>query len=281
MKIVYVRMDVPCILVDASYYVFYRFFETLKHYNTVDTTAILQTDTLHENVTFLKRMYQDMDNDVCNMLRYWKTVPNNLFFCRDCARKTIWRNDHIDAYKTQRPTKRLFNPNMFSVISQYCKDRCIQMIGMDRLEADDLIALTKRKLRALNYQSDIVMITNDNDYLQLLDDRTHAFNMNTDKNDLRLRSCGDSRLDLRIKVIMGDRSDNIPPIQPNIGPKKALKLAQLPDTDFNRFLSQHNCREAYERNRQIIDFNAIDGELVKEYDRSIVFELYHPRFPVY
>jgi 5'-3' exonuclease len=281
MKTIYVRVDVPCILVDASYYVFYRFFDTLKHFNVVDTTAILETDTLHENAHFLKRLYQDMDNDICQMLRYWKTVPNNLFFCRDCARRTIWRNDHIDAYKTQRPTKRLFNPCMFSVISQYCKDRCIQVIGLDRLEADDLIALTKRKLREMNYKADIIMITNDNDYLQLLDERTHAFNMNSHKNDLRLRSCGDSKMDLRIKVIMGDRSDNIPPIQPNIGPKKAMKLAQLPEQDFHRFLVQHNCHDAYERNRRMVDFNAIDEFLVQEYERSIGIELYTPRFPVF
>jgi 5'-3' exonuclease len=269
-----VRSDLPCILVDASYYVFYRFYDSLKHQKP-------DGDNLHESPYFLKRVYYDMNADLCEMIRAWRTVVSNIIFCRDCSRATIWRNDHITEYKTHRPMKGTFNPQMFSVVSQYCKDRRIQEMAVERLEADDIIALTKKRLRASGFQAPIIIITNDNDYLQLLDEHTHAFNMNPSHNNLRERSLGDPKLDLRVKLIMGDRSDNIPPIQPNIGPKKALKLAQMSDAEFQDFLEKNHCRDAYSHNSQLIDMDAIRADLKESYDESVQIQLFYPKYNVY
>lgn len=276
-----IRNDLPCILVDASYYVFYRFYDTWKKVRAEAPMTIEDSSQIHESSYFLKRVYYDMNADLCDMIRCWRTVVSNIVFCRDCSRASVWRNDHIGNYKTQRPMKGAFNPQMFSIVSQYCKDRRIQEIFVPRLEADDIIALTKKRLRASGFQSPIIIITNDNDYLQLLDDQTHAYNMNPDHNNLRERSLGDPKLDLRVKLIMGDRSDNIPPIQPNIGPKKALKLAQLPEAEFQAFLDKHQCAAAYYQNCQMINMDAIRTDLQIAYDETIQLNLFYPKYNVY
>lgn len=276
-----IRADRPCILIDASYYVFYRFFDTwnqLRKYPEADT---LLPENCHESPLFLQRVYYDMNADLCEMIRSWRTVPSNIIFCRDCSRASIWRNDHATNYKTQRPMKGNFNPQMFSIVSQYCKDRRIQEMYIDRMEADDLIALTKKHLQSIGFQSPIILITNDNDYLQLLDDQTSAYNMNLENNNLRERSLGDPKLDLRVKVIMGDRSDNIPPIKSNIGPKKALKLALLPDKDFHAFLSKNHCKDAYDHNIQMMDLNAIRADLKKAYNETVEVQLFFPKYKVF
>jgi 5'-3' exonuclease len=172
-----IRSDLPCILVDTSYYVFYRFFDSWKKFRqTCDKLSISVpiTESLCDIPYFLKQVYHDMNADFSEMLRAWRTVSSNLIFCKDCSRASIWRNDHTTQYKSNRPQKNLFNPEMFSLVSQYCKDRRFQEMAVAQLEADDLVALTKKQLRDAGFKSPIILITNDNDYLQLLDDQTHA-----------------------------------------------------------------------------------------------------------
>lgn len=278
------RTDCPCILIDTSYYVFYRFFDSWKkfrgYYDRLNL-SLPSTEKVHETPYFLKQVYNDMNSDFCEMLRFWHTVPSNLIFCKDCSRSSIWRNEHTDDYKSKRPMKQNFTPHMFSIVSQYCKDRRFQEMSVAQLEADDLVALTKKRLRDAGFQSPIIIITNDNDYLQLLDENTHVYNMNPEKNNLRDRSLGDPTLDLKVKIIMGDRSDNIPPIKPNIGPKKALKLAQLSDADFQGYLATNQCKDAFEKNRQLIDFNAIRADLRHLYESTTHFQLLTPKYNVH
>lgn len=152
---------------------------------------------------------------------------------------------------------------------------------MEKMEADDIIALTKKRLRTMDFYSDIIIITNDNDYLQLLDEQTHAYNMNHDRNNLRLRSAGSPDKDLLIKILMGDRSDNIPPVRPHLGPKKALRLAMLPHDELNRYLERHNCKEAFERNRRLVDLHAIRDDIQDVYHKNIDITVTIPTFKVY
>jgi 5'-3' exonuclease len=268
------RSDLSCILIDASYYVFYRYFDTWKYYKNTYAPS-----ELHTIPSFVNRIYHEMDSDIAEMLRSWKSVVSNVIFCKDCSRRSIWRNEHSENYKSNRPKKTMFNPHMFSIVSQYCKDRRIQEMFLDKTEADDLIALTKRKLRDIGFTSPIIILTNDNDYLQLLDDNTHAYNMNYENNNLRERSAGSAKIDLRMKILMGDRSDNIPAVKHHLGPKKAMKLAKLSEEELYQYLSKHGCRDNYERNAQLIDFNCIRYDIQQLYFNTIEFYLRYPLYP--
>lgn len=271
-KDIAIRMDLPCILIDASYYVFFRYFTTLKAYRTEHPHSLYKTHELHESRGFIQSIYHDMDTDIHAMLSHWRTTPSNVLFCRDCPRRSIWRNEHISDYKGKRAHKSTFNPNMFDSHRSYCLQRQLNMIEFPRMEADDIVALTKDKLRSAGFEKDIIIITNDNDYLQLLDARTHAYNMNERNNNLRLRGTGDPSVDLRMKIIMGDKSDNIPPIRSHIGAKKAQKLASLPSQDLQDYLVQNNCAAAFERNQRLIDFSFICPSLKDSFMKTLMIK---------
>ena len=120
------------------------------------------------------------------------------------------------------------------------------------------------------------MITNDNDYLQMLDGQTHIFNMNGKGGDLSKRSCGEPKKDLKIKMIMGDVSDNIPSIHSGIGPKTAMKLASLTDEEFSAYLNKHQCYDIYHKNKKLIDFSEIPMDLCEGFQSAYQFELIEP-----
>jgi len=109
------------------------------------------------------------------------------------------------------------------------------------------------------------------DYLQLIDENTKIINLAN--KDISERSIGDPKLDLRIKLIMGDKSDNIQPIHKGIGQKIALKLALLSDEDFEAYLIEKNCKDKYENNKLLVDFSMIPEELIEKFNNSVSIEI--------
>ena len=75
-------------------------------------------------------------------------------------------------------------------------------------------------------EREILIVTNDYDYLQLLDDKIHIYNLKN--KNLREKSLGSKKLDLGVKIIVGDNSDNIPRCFPKCG-KTAYKYLENPD----------------------------------------------------
>ena len=274
MSLIRLNKLLPVVLFDTSYFIFYRYFSTLKWYQFRNKNIVYtELDTNEEFVkAFEKHVYQDFKK-IC---KQWKTDFSNMIFCCDCSREHIWRNEHHEYYKGQRVQNPTFNPNIFVKFYEYLERNenkwGTHKLCMDHLEADDIVYLTKKKLIEKGWNQPIVMITNDNDYLQLLDGQTHIFNMNGKGGDLSKRSCGDPVKDLKIKIIMGDVSDNIPAIHQGIGPKTAMKLASLPEEEFANYLNKHQCQEIYSKNKKLIDFSEIPNNLCEKFYQSFSFE---------
>jgi 5'-3' exonuclease len=95
-------------------------------------------------------------------------------------------------------------------------------------------------------------------------------------NDITTRSCGDPKKDLKLKIIMGDKSDNIPPIHKGIGAITANKLASLSDDELETYLIEKGCKEIYDNNRLLIDFEMIPAENI-EYFKSNVDIIVAPK----
>jgi len=211
------------------------------------------------------------------MCKKWKTSLSNMVFCCDCSRDRIWRNDYYDNYKGLRVQNPTFNPNIFVKFYEYLERNQnkwgIHLLNIDKLEADDIVYFTKTQLINIGLNVPLVIITNDNDYLQLLDSNTTIYNMNGKGGDLSKRSCGDPKMDLHIKLIMGDKSDNIIPIHPGIGQKTAIKLANLSNEEFEEYLEKHQCKNVYLKNKKLVDFSEIPIELSNEFHSSYHFEL--------
>lgn len=264
----------PVILIDTSYFVFYRYFSSLKWYKYKNKD--IDYSRIHEDDTFMIAFQKHTMCDLKKLCKEWKTEISQLVFCCDCNRESIWRNQHTDAYKQQRIPNAEFNPNIFQLFYKYLedtlKDASLKILFIEKLEADDVVYLTKQALKAKGWTQPIIIITNDNDYLQVIDDQTRIFNMNGKGFDIAKRSCGDPKKDLRVKVIMGDKSDNILPIHSGIGQVTAMKLASLSDEDLDAYLIKKNCKDIYENNRKLIDFEMIPIEFIKNYKSTYQIE---------
>lgn len=264
-----IRLDKkkPIILIDTSYFIFYRYFSTLKWYQFQNKT--IDYEMITEDSDFMDAFYKHTLADLTKVCKKWKTSMSQIIFCCDCTRESIWRNAFTDGYKSNRIQNPQFNTNIFTKFYSYIQDTH-HRISIDNLEADDIACLTKQLIREKGFDDeDIIIITNDNDYLQLIDERTKIFNMTGKGNDITTRSCGNPKKDLKIKIIMGDKSDNIKPIHKGIGAVTANKLASMCDDELESYLIEKGCKNIYDTNRLLIDFEMIPAENIQNFKSNV------------
>lgn len=265
----------PVILIDTSYFIFYRYFSSIKWYQFQNKE--IDYDDIHNDEAFMKALEKHTLADIKKLCKTWKTKFSNIIFCCDCYREDIWRNHLTTGYKAARVVNAKFNQYIFQKFYEYLEtnktDWGISILAVDKLEADDVAYLSKRTLQSKYWEQPIVIITNDNDYLQTLDNQTHIYNMTGKGNDISKRSCGNPLIDLNIKIIQGDKSDNIKPIHTGMTTKLATALASDP-VALEEYLLEKNCRAAYENNRKLIDFTMIPEEYVNAFETKYDWDFY-------
>ena len=237
------------ILIDASYYVFYRFFATLKWYN-------IQKKEFTEN-EFNNSFLKHLSSDLKKITKKWKTNTDNVIFCLDCARSKIWRNEYFKEYKNGRVLNINFNQNIFNIFYNYLKEKNLNTANCDKLEADDVIYLTHKAIK--NKVDNIVIITNDNDYLQLITNNTEIINMQF-KNILNRTKLTTSKSILIFKALLGDKSDNIPKICTGINKENATKMANDEEM-LKNWLDINDLNNKNNFNLKLISFEYIPLEL--------------------
>ena len=213
-------------LVDTSYWLYYRFFALRNWYKKAFPDKITGDNFLMEYnwfedeifMTKYKKLFIDNIKSLC---RKYLITMQNVVFCIDCSYKDIWRNAHTNDYKANRPEslkKKQFNS--FNIFSYIKKDYLpelqlkygIKILYNARCEADDVIGQLSPFL-IINGVPNVYIIATDNDYLQICSSRIKmikgnlSYNYNTDneKHDNNLE--GDRYLIQ--KILAGDVSDNI------------------------------------------------------------------------
>jgi 5'-3' exonuclease len=217
------------VLIDSSYYVFHRYFATYRWFSFQNIDVAV--DDIVNNEVFITAFYKHINNDIKKICKKWNTSKDNIVFCVDCQRTDIWRNDIYDTYKATRIQKTNFNKKIFSIFSDYTNSLGFKYISQSRLEGDDVIYLTQKMAKtaiaaiAASAASDIkvIIITNDNDFLQLVDTQTLVYNMQF--KELMKRGFNNPKVDLLFKAIYGDKSDNITKIGAGITKEKAATRA--------------------------------------------------------
>jgi len=252
--------NTPIVLIDASYYVFYRYFATMRWF--VFQKQEFDADTITENEVYISSFIKHMESDMKKICKKWKTTINNIVFCLDCQRCDIWRNDIYSEYKGTRVQNANFNNKIFSVFTEYIENKDIKRVNFDRLEADDVVYLMQDKLKEIGNNS-IIVITNDNDYLQIASNRTSIINMQF--KDITLRGQKNAKADLYHKAIYGDKSDNILKIASFITKEKALEISQLSDYDIEQWLNDNDIIDKFNMNMTLISFDNIPKKIVKQF----------------
>jgi 5'-3' exonuclease len=125
-----------------------------------------------------------------------------------------------------------------------------------------VIYLIQNKLKTV-FSSHIIIITNDNDYLQLADVGITIMNMQF--KDITQRGTKNARHDLYAKAIYGDKSDNIQKIVSFITKEKAVQLAQLGELELKQWLVENNLEDKFKFNMKLISFEHIPIEYEKKF----------------
>jgi len=290
------------IFIDGSYFIFYRFYSVMNWWklansqpgvygelspatttsSTITPTPFEITDDFIEKYTktFIEKVQEipnkihllesnvDVKSKKKMQMQTQNDPPPTIYIGRDCKRENIWRNKHIDGYKSTRNNKNADSVGKFFAITYneelFLKGGAQHILEYPQLEADDCIALSVKHLLNKHENCKIYIITSDKDYLQLVEPRVKIYNM-TYKNIAEEKSSfGDAKKDLFCKIVMGDSSDNISSVFKKCGPKTALKCYTEPDY-FNNKLKKDNAYEKYELNRLLIDFNSIPTNLQEEF----------------
>lgn len=267
------KQNTNYLLIDTSYYVFYRYFATLRWFsfqqpkdeNTGEAVPI-EHDTLHENEAFIIAFKKHIKSKLLKLQKKWKVCSSNIIFCNDCPRAEIWRMSLYNEYKSGRVVATNFNKQIFSIFYNFLNTENITSVESDHLEADDMVWIISQKLHELNENSRIIIITNDNDYLQMKQDYIDIYNIQGKGTDLSTRSKGDPVVDLYMKICIGDNSDNIPPICTKLGIITAEKLARMTEEERNTWIDNKGpeCRNQYELNKKLISFKEIPLELIEK-----------------
>lgn len=261
------------ILLDMSYMIFYRYHALCRWWKFANPDTPLPENPA-ESEEFVNKfvgIFSKMKETILKNL-HLKKIKNYKFICaKDCPRKMIWRNSLFKDYKINRDKDDSFMAGKFFEIVY--TPGFLESIGFDivleshSLEADDIIAITKgfiRKKYPLSQSNNayIILIANDHDYLQLIDSKTYLINLafKCVSNDPKFYR--NSEDNLLTKILMGDKSDCIPPVFSKLSKKKLQEYLNN-GTLLMDDLIKYDLMDRYNLNSQIIDFRNIPDELAE------------------
>lgn len=243
------------VLVDLGYLMFYRYHATMRWLEFQKSLDQEMTDDYIIEL-FERHLIGQLDK----LKKKYKQAT--FYFCKDEKQALIWRKDIFPEYKANRGVAdemvRRLQAAMLNIVTRYGS-----VVGAPRLEADDIAYLVVKKIRAKYPEAEIFIITSDRDYLQMVDDRIHLM----DGGGKMFTGSGDAKRDLWTKIIMGDKSDNIPPIAKGCGKKTAEALAADPQK-LAEFVEKKKCSAELARNETLVCMDKIPAELANAFYSS-------------
>jgi len=260
------------IFVDGSYYCFYRYYALLNWWKNAYPEEPLENPLESELfVTKYRKIFVEGLQQMPKKLKISKNVQPILIVGKDCKRENIWRNEIFSGYKGTRangPEDGFMGGPFFKMA--YEEDLFIQggaqaILKHPKLEADDCIAISVKYVLEKYPDCHIYIITSDRDYLQLNAPNVDLYNLAFKNIAENKSSTGDATTDLKMKIIMGDNSDNIPSVFPKCGPKTALKCVEDEDFFKKKMSDNANYYQQYKLNQQLVDFNCIPENLKDEF----------------
>jgi len=265
------------IFVDGSYYCFYRYYSIMNWWKNAYPEDPLDDPFQNEKfVEKFKKTFIEKLEEIPKKLKIHKEqIKPILIVGRDCKRENIWRNEIFPKYKANRANSQedgFMGGPFFKMAYEedlFLKGSAKAILKHSKLEADDCIAISVNYLLVKYPACKIYIITSDRDYLQLNAPNVHLYNLAYKNISENKSSTGNASLDLQIKIIMGDTSDNIPSVFPKCGPKTAQKCIEDPEYFKKKMSENPEYYKQYELNKKLVDFNNIPQNLIDEFKNSI------------
>lgn len=174
-----------------------------------------------------------------------------------------WRKEIYPAYKATRAAKREADTINFEAFYTEAEKflaalaDCfgnIQFLRVPKAEADDCIAVIVKN----HPDWDIINVSSDKDFYQLFKYPNYT---QWDGIKRQFVQVLNPNQELQLKIILGDKGDNIPSLKRGVGPVKALKIL---NEDLDSWLQAEELNERYRENTQLISFDAIPVTLEHE-----------------
>ncbi len=231
-----------------------------------DDEDVMEKEDVTKNKEFLE-IFKKQYWEGIKRLKFRYDVPyKSLYFVKDSPRELNWRKQIFEEYKANRKETKyksqlfnlseLFKHFYSSILPPMQKEFQFNIIQVEHAEADDVISII---VKNIGDDTETYIISSDTDYLQLLK-RDNIFLENINGVQLNKKLGGKTpEYILEKKILSGDKSDNIPPCFPN----KALVKHLLDEPEYLEKTLEANdsIRQAYERNRILIDFDYIPYEI--------------------
>lgn len=154
---------------------------------------------------------------ISSLLEFIKTFnADKVVVCVDS--KPSWRKKHFSDYKAQRKemldASRVDMEKFYPIADEFLEELKtvipnIYILKVDSAEGDDLIAILSRKIFG---NDEVTIVSTDGDFKQLLEKKNIKLYNPLGKEDAKFVNVDNPQRELRIKVICGDTSDNIPNI---------------------------------------------------------------------
>ena len=152
------------------------------------------------------------------------------------------------------------------------------MVVIDKVEADDVMAYITHKLKADD--NHITLMSSDQDFLQLVSHNVSVYAPTKKKfyTPERVKEeFGVSSINFLIKkILMGDKSDNVPGVK-GLGPKKLSKL--FPELSSNKPVTMqeiHN--KCLDNQDELLHSRIIDFKYQLDINSQLM-DLHHPNIP--
>lgn len=254
------------ILLDTSYFIFYRYYALVNWWKLAMPEVPLGNPIQNED--FVSKFTKTCINKIKEMPKKLKlkNIKNiKIIASLDCPRHDIWRNNIYDNYKETRIYDNDFLGSPFFKLGiNIIKEMNIPTFHHNYLEADDINALICKYL--LNKYNNIMIyiIASDMDYLQLVSEKIKIMTLQYKDITSSKKCFGNAEFDLFNKIIVGDKSDNISPVFKKCNHSSIVNYYN-DKLLFQEALKLQGCEEIYKRNKKLIDFNEIPHDLALEF----------------
>jgi len=261
------------ILIDTSYMAFYRFFATLHWFKLAKKEEYKKSQKIElydwsKNEIFMEKYKKIFLASLEKLFGISELKKSNIIFCCDSEKETFWRTQIYKDYKGGRPDMSLrtnFKPVFKITFNQIIpnlikkKDYNFKMIKINKIEADDIIAVFCQKYK----NKKITILSCDDDFTQLLNDNIGIIDFRKKKKKYLPKK--ESKLLLRQKIIKGDCSDNIPGIFPKdrklLSLKERKKILEDKESLYKYLYQNPLAQQQYNINKKLIDFNYIPKDV--------------------
>ena len=139
------------LLIDGSYFVFFRYYALLNWFKLAKKDQIIDKDNPPwENKEFVEKFKKTFVSKVAEIKQKLKIDNPITLIGKDCPRETIWRMKYLSSYKANRVYDDSFLGGPFFKMAYeddlFIKGGANKIFNFPTLEADDCLAILSKRL---------------------------------------------------------------------------------------------------------------------------------------